>query len=109
MALCDERPVLAVVGLVSRAAQSCRGGVLVERLEFQRDDRSVSQGRAAHQAAGGAGLLLLTGVGRSNVAVAQLAAALRDAGVFDRVEVKSTAAEKRTHGDFQSYTIECGF
>jgi Tfp pilus assembly protein PilN len=108
MALSDERPVLTVVGLVSRAAQACRGGVLVEQLEFQRGGVSQAGGRAAHHAPSGAGLLSLTGVGRSNVAVAQFAAALRDAGVFQRVEVKSTAVEKRANGEFQSYVIKCG-
>jgi Tfp pilus assembly protein PilN len=109
MSLCDERPVLAVVGLVSRAAHACRGGVAVEQLEFKRDGAPQAGGRGARAEPGGDGLLSLTGVGRSNVAVSQFAAALRDAGVFQRVEVKSTAAEKRADGEFQSYTIECGF
>ena len=82
---------------------------MVEQLEFSRGGASRAGGRAAHHAPSGAGLLSLTGVGRSNVTVAQFAAALRDADVFQRVEVKSTAAEKRANGEFQSYTIECGF
>ena len=109
MALSDNQPPLTVVGLISRAAQSCRGNVVVQQLEFKRAAVSKSKGSTTDHRLRGAGLLSLNGIGQSNVAVAQFAAALRDSGVFERVELKSTQAEKRVDGEFRNYSIECVF
>lgn len=109
MALSDDRPPLVVIGLISRAAQSCRGSVVVEHLEFKRGAVSQPKSGSTDHRLRDAGLLALSGTGQSNVAVAQFAAALRDAGIFERVELKSTQAEKNEDGDFRNYSIECVF
>jgi Tfp pilus assembly protein PilN len=108
--LADEQPVLAVLGVVSRAASSCNGDVCVQRLSLTRVvPAQQATGNADASAAPSHRALTLTGIGVDNLAVARFAASLGDAEVFETVNLKSAWQQTRGDAMARSYLVECAF
>ena len=53
--------------------------------------------------------LTLRGIGADNLAVAEFVVGLREAGVFERVDLKSAAESESTRSHTTVYQVECGF
>lgn len=106
--LADEQPLLALVGILSRAARDCDGEVCIQHLSLVRKvatnkAENGSEPPASHK------LLILKGLGVNNLAVARFAASLRESRVFKAVELESTGAPIRGEDTSRSYQLECTF
>ncbi|HEV3003167.1 MAG TPA: PilN domain-containing protein [Pirellulales bacterium] len=116
-------PPLLVVGLVSQSAEHCRGRVMVRHLVYQHQGAGPAAARGAPPAAlppvavqtvlqsvrREAASLTLQGVGADNLAVAEFVVGLREAGVFERVDLKSAAESQSSSNAASVYQVECGF
>jgi hypothetical protein len=122
-------PPLLVVALVSQSAQHCQGRVMVRQLVYQHGSTRPGAGAfqaavqaapvvptppGAAQGAASAGprasaSLTLRGIGADNLAVAEFVVGLREAGVFERVDLKSAAESESTRSHTTVYQVECGF
>lgn len=101
--LSQRRPMLSLLGILSKAAQQCDGTVSVRHIAWETDS-SNSAGAAAGELEP---RLTLRGVGLNNLWVAQFASALRRNDVLREVQLKSTEQQivndKVAHG----YQLEC--
>lgn len=132
-----DRPLLSLMGLVSRSAQECRGRLVVRKMRFERqqpgtadDSARAATARSAFAAAGRAhrpgeragslaasdspltgaqawGTVVIEGEALDNLAVATFVVQLRDSGMFRRVELKSTQGTTTATGSLRSYVVEC--
>ena len=110
LSLADDVPDITLLGIISRAARQSDGSVYVKQLLLERkatletpDEHGDSAGQKRR------GVLTLHGAGVDNLSVARFVAALRDSGVFDTVELKSTGIEAATGTEARSYLVECAF
>lgn len=102
LSLAGEKPQLSLLGLVAKATYDGHQRTYVQNFEFR---QQTARGReATHRF-----VLLLSGIGQDNLAVAQLAATLRDTGLFGRVEVTSTEAASIGVDTARSFQLECAF
>ena len=103
--LSEQRPVLTLLGLVSRAARECDGNVFVTRLAFGTDATTRNRQENPDQA----GVLTLEGVGLDNLSIARFAAAIRSNDIFQDVKLRSTGEQTIEGKLARSYIIECAF
>jgi hypothetical protein len=115
----DERPLLTLIGLVSRSARQCNGRLDLHRLLFERqeehpktDDRRRDRGnqqpqQPAEEETRPWAVVTLEGEARDNLAVATFVVALRDTGVFRRVELKSSTGKDSVKPGVRSYLLKC--
>jgi hypothetical protein len=115
----DERPLFTLIGMVSESARECRGRLVVDEMSFQHNTNATSTDRPQRDsgkptdnqpAADGSGpraSVTLRGTALDNLAVARFAAALRDSGLFGRVELKSSVGDHSAAGNLRAYLLEC--
>lgn len=102
-----------LLATVSQSAALTTGGVQVRRMSFKTNQ--VALPAAAGAAADApvktreARVLALSGKAKSNLAVAQFVSSLRDASVFDSVDLKSTQDDKELESSFRMFLVECSF
>ena len=103
--LSERRPMLSLLGTLSRAAQQCEGNVSVRQIIWN------AEGEAAHASAAGnvQPLLTLHGVGLNNVWVAQFAAALRNNEIMRDVQLTSTEQQTINNNAAHGYQLFCTF
>lgn len=99
LSLADERSMLGLIGLLSKARNDCDGRVSIVSLNLNRNGNS--------QAA--TSVLVLQGVAADDLAVAQFAGALREPNAFTAVELKSTGNQTIGERTARTYTMECTF
>jgi hypothetical protein len=101
--LSQRRPMLSLLGILSRAARQCGGNVSVTHINWNAD-RHDAPADAQDELQP---LLTLQGVGLSNLYVAQFVSALKDNEILCDVTLKSTEKQvingKVAHG----YHMEC--
>ncbi len=108
--LVSSRPILSLVGVVSRSAHECGGDLRVSKFKLQASAHSgVLSGQRPDTVAAATRLLVLEGTAQDNLAIPKFVGFLRQANVFDRVELKSSK-EQTSQGDRgHSFHIECSF
>ena len=102
LALENKRPVIALLAVVSKSSSECRGGLYLEKLSF---DREVGRTRATADSTFGS--ITMEGTAVNNLVVAKFVSLLRDTGLFQRVELKSSVTAKKVTRSFQAYVVEC--
>ncbi len=118
--LLDERPLFTLMGVVSRSARECDGRLVVEEMTFARKESAGRNDRRqqkpataakpapAAQPPGPWASVAFRGKALDNIAIATFAAALRDTGLFRRVELKSSLGnESPDKTEARSYLLEC--
>ncbi len=112
---------LTLVGLVSASAGRCAGRIRVQHFIYDDNRPLLDAAPAATPTATtsttaaptadptSARLLSLKGTAADNLAVAEFVVGLRDAGTFDRVELKSAAEGTASRSKTIAYCLECGF
>lgn len=106
--LVDQRTMLSLLGLVSRATEKVNGTVCVHHFSVQplglapRHEFIHDQGSTLRK-------LKLHGVGQDNVSVAQFMAALRESQAFHDVQLKSTETAQQESLSLRNYQVECIF
>jgi hypothetical protein len=113
-----EPPPLLSVALVSRSARNSGGELFVDHLTYdshyaqrqlyerQKKDpqrAKILPEQVIHRD------LVLTGLGVNNLAIAAFVVALRDAGVFNRVDLKSAVQSADSDRPAIQYLVECRF
>ncbi len=94
-------PLLDLLGIVAKASSVSEGQVYLQRFQF--GDRTAARGAQT-----GVRSLKLKGIAADNVAIARFAASIRDAKVFDAVELASTGISKSEDGrQHRSFDIHC--
>jgi len=107
--IADERPVLTLLGSVSRAARECEGNVCVQKLSLKPARAAGGSRRLNSAETDVQRRLTLNGLGVDNLSVARFVAALRDTGVFSQVDLKSTEATTVNTVQARTYHLECTF
>lgn len=113
---------LNLVGLVSESAVKSDHRIQVEDLSFTRTQKTVidptstrtrnpkRKAALAKQSQTEEELkLVLKGTAADDLAVAKFIVSLRDSGVFERVELKSSIAEEIEGAKVRRYLLECTF
>jgi hypothetical protein len=103
-----QPPELLTVAVVSSACAECEGATQVENLVLQRSEMgTTNQDDVA--APGSRYTLTLEGSAVDNHSVAKLSAALKKAGLFSSVELKSSGIEHLGDQEVTSFVLECDF
>lgn len=105
----DERVPYRVVGLVSHSARKCNGRLRVERLDLSESEVSDAKQGEMHDPAEAVTTIKLAGIAADNLAVARFVVALREFGVFEQVDLKSSLGDPHSGGKSRTYLIECTF
>jgi hypothetical protein len=111
LSLADEQPILAVVGIVSRAARHCQGELYVQQFTLAR--QRATRGSLANADPGSlrsTRLLTLKGHSTNHPSVLSFVEGLRGEAVFDRVDLKSSEVTTTPSGvSARTYHVECVF
>jgi hypothetical protein len=115
----EDRPLVTLIGLASRSARQCNGRLVVRNMVFERKkseaDKNTGppgppkqepQEPAAEQETPWASVTF-EGEALDNLAIATFVAALRDTGLFRRVELKSSIGSKSPDTQAHAYSVEC--
>ena len=117
--LCDDRPIVTLIGVVSQGVHQCAGRLAVQKLSFERREeqiptgavksaaRNKEPGQSPSQETVPWAVVALEGEALDNIAVATFVVSLRDTALFRSVELKSSVSKKSTDGEFRSYSLEC--
>ena len=106
--LVNNQPLLSLVGIVSRSAQQCSGKLRVDSFSMARGVASAPRASQQQNSTSGATRqLVLEGQSLDNLAVPKFVALLRQAGIFERVELKSSKAGNSVADGIHSYRVEC--
>jgi hypothetical protein len=95
----DDRPALALLGIISEAARQCDERLQVRECRLER--RSAD--------AGGAQVLTIKGAALELLSVTKFHATLLDAGMFERVELKPTTSEEIGGQNGFVFHVECAY
>ena len=110
LSLADDVPDLTLLGTISRAAYQSNGSVYVKQWILDRKTTPQRHDKnSVVEAPKRSGMLTLQGAGIDNLSVARFVAALRDSGVFDVVELKSTGMQATRNTEARGYLVECMF
>ena len=112
----DEKIPYHLLALVSAKVVESQGRVQIQSFSMQRYDRlgtdSTTGNRANPIAADRTVLplaeLSLTGRAQDNLAVSLFVASLRDSGVFENVDLKSSVGARRDAEQSQTFIVHCG-
>ena len=106
--LVDDRSMLSLIGLVSRAAHESAGKVCVRQLSVETVSASGQRGLGV---TGNVSLrkLQLEGLGEDNLSVARFVAALRESRAFHEVQLKASESTQKNDRKFRNYQLECIF
>ncbi|MHC4403474.1 MAG: hypothetical protein ACYTG0_27775 [Planctomycetota bacterium] len=110
----NGRPLFTLIGLTSKSARRSNGRLFVRRMAFAQHltepetaaQRSGAGRNAPAETMPWAGVTF-QGEALDHLAIAKFAAALRDSGLFRRVELRSSVDGKSEHPDARSYLLEC--
>lgn len=100
----DDRPALSLLGVLSKATRSCSDRLQVREclLEPRRPERGAAAGE------GGEGQVLsVKGTTLDLLCVYRLHGELRDAGMFDRVELRPTKSQMLGDVTGYEFQVEC--
>ena len=103
--LAAEPSLVTLLGIVSQAGAKIEGAVQIEQLNYKNgrgtDNRNVLTA--------GVRRLSLTGVAKDNLSIARFADAMREASVFESVELHSAGAlsPNRSAQSGQTFSIQC--
>ena len=103
LVLAGERPMITLVGLVSRAAAQCDSRVSVQRLAVQQRQSVLTEKTNSVD------LLELEGIAVNHLDVTRFVAALRDSRVFQQVQLKYSESQKQNQIEAQRYRVECTY
>jgi len=117
--LVEQRPVVTLLAVVGRSAQKCDGRLVLRNLTFQRQKAPPATGArqdrknpkkpqppVAVQNRPWA-TVTFEGDALDNLAIAKFAAGLRDTGLFQRVELKSSVGKEAADVITHTFTVEC--
>ncbi len=107
LTLYEEKPLLALLGVVSRAARDNQGQVFIKQFHYGNHLQASQENEPADASNQVVSRLDLSGVGVDNVAVAQFAAAIRDMHLFKKVELKSSGTTQLGTMAAKSFKLEC--
>jgi hypothetical protein len=99
----DDRPTLALLGMIGRASEACGGKLHVR--ECQLGDRPAERGTTSAEGQ----LLTLRGAALDLLCIAQFHGILRDSRMFSRVELRPTTNEQIGEVTGHAFHIECAF
>ena len=110
----DSGQTLQLLGIISRAAGSINGRINVQNLNLHtiertsaQHDENTSGDRKAKPETEPRMQLDLAGYAVDDIAVASFVAGLRDAGVFESVELKSSGSQIREEQEARQYELAC--
>ena len=112
----DSGQTLQLLGVVSRAARENHGRINVETLKVREIERALESPKPAANrrsktkqkvAVEKKMQLDLNGIAVDDLAVASFVAVLREAGVFESVELKSTLSEIVSNHETRKYEVSC--
>ena len=112
-----EQPMLTLLDIARRSVQRCDGRLVVRQLAFQRVEPQQPTAAASAQApppqqaspatSAPCATVVFKGDAVDNLAVATFGVGLRDAGMFRKVELKSSQGIPSGRGRIRSYLLEC--
>ncbi|MCA9214895.1 MAG: PilN domain-containing protein [Planctomycetales bacterium] len=106
----DVPLILPLLGIVSNAAKRTNGALHVDTLHFERSSASNRRGSPPPKPAAKGGVLKLSGTAKDNLAIAQFAATIRDAAIFQSVyldEAGSVNRSQKSRSKGLKFTISC--
>lgn len=111
----DSQQTLQLLGIISRAAGTNNGRISVQTLTLSTIDREVktadtsakSGGRKKDKATEQRMQLELNGIAIDDLAVASFVSVLREASVFESVELKSSVRQIFNNHDTRQYNVTC--
>ena len=112
----DSSQTLQLLGIISSAAQKNNGRISVQTLNvtsFDRPIESAAKNNAAKRNSKEDAVLEqrmkldLHGVAVNDLAVASFVAFLRESGVFESVELKSSISQVFNHHETRGYEVSC--
>jgi hypothetical protein len=108
--LADEQPVLAVLGIVSRAARRCEGEICVQQFSLTRQWSARGAPGGANSGPRASRLLTLKGYALDHPSVLSFVDRLRSENAFEGVELKSSESAPAPRGaPARVYFVECVF
>jgi len=99
LTLADEQSLLALIGVLSQAANKCDGQVSIAALAIDHQRQGEED----------TSVMTINGIAVDDLAVAQFAALLRDRNTFANVELKSTGLGQVQGVAARTYSLECRF
>ncbi len=103
LALAKERPVVTLLGTISKAVVESQRLVYIKQLDFHQDILPTGTTNEL------VGDMVIEGVGIDGKAVAQLTESLRHAVPFADVKLTSTETVDTENQRMQAFTIQCSF
>lgn len=115
----EQRPILTLLGAVSESARKCGGRLVVRNLSFERHETPAETDAPARKTSKKKrqpppeekalpwATVTFQGDALDNLAIATFAAGLRDAGLFRRVELKSSVGKQSADTAVHSFVVEC--
>lgn len=95
----QQHSVISALALVSQAASDCSGNISVQMFSFQEQFPQQDAGQRAELAPRVS--LTVKGEAEDNLAIAQMAATLRESGLFGHVDVQVTADQASARRQYQ--------
>lgn len=111
----SEQIGFQLLATISQSSTFCAGNIQVQKMTFkhvQVADTTVAKDAAPNAKAPpmrDVRKLLLNGVAKDNLAVAQFVSSLRDSGVFQSVDLKSSLGNTVADVGSHTYHVECTF
>ncbi len=115
----ERRPILTLMGVVSQSARKCDGRLFIRSLQFEHHERPTQSDQRRRKGKDSGkkqetteevlpwATVTLEGDALDNLAIATLAAVLRDTGLFRRVELKSSVGKQSAHTAVHCFTVKC--
>lgn len=110
----DSGQTLQLLGIVSHAAAEVDGRINVQNMNLQAIERAIAsveekpkQGPGSKPETEQRMQLELAGFAVDDIAVASFVAGLRDASVFESVELKSSVSQLREEQEARQYEVTC--
>jgi Tfp pilus assembly protein PilN len=104
-----QRNPLAVLGVISKTAQTTGGRLRVTRLELTDFQRAAATPEPSANAGAESPGVRVTGVSLDNPAVADLLDGLQHAGLFGQVELVSMKRREEAASAVRDYEVRCDF
>ena len=110
----DSREAMQIIGIISHSAGATHGRVSVQNLELNAIERTAVARKDPEQPQTKQEPVIeqrmqldLTGIADDDLAVASFVAGLRDSGVFESVELKSSFTQIFDEHNSREYNVSC--
>ena len=105
----EDKPALNFLAVVGNGARQSAGRVVIRDLQFEQNTAKGSGARDAKSSMSDRpeAVLTIEGEALDNLAIAQFAAGLRDAGLFHDVELKSSVKKASSPRQVRTFVIRC--